>query len=83
MLDLVCHSVITNYATLQVYIWRAVSLSKLLQYERRDMIPAGVTYINVIDDYCKAHELKPNTDAIVEAILVAVDHDCGGFNNYV
>ena len=76
---LFCHNMY-KFITLQVYICRAVSLSKLLQYEIHDMLPAGVTYINVINDYYKGHELKPNTDAIVEAILVAVDHHCGGFN---
>ena len=59
---------------MQVYIWRATSLSKLLQSDERILVSADLTYQNVIDDYCKGHELKPNIAAIVEAILVAVDH---------
>ena len=37
------------------------------------LVSASLTYKDVIADYCKAHDLKPNIKAIVEAVLVAVD----------
>ena len=37
-------------------------------------ISARFTYKNVIEDYSKAHDLKENIEAVVEAILLAVDN---------
>ena len=37
------------------------------------MISASLTYENVITDYCRAHDLKLNIEAVVDAVLVAVD----------
>lgn len=33
-----------------------------------------VTYRNVIADYSRAHELKTNSTAIVQAVIVAIDN---------
>ena len=37
-------------------------------------MPATLTYGQVIADYFRGHELKTDVKAIVEAILVAIDH---------
>ena len=37
-------------------------------------IMCDVTYRNVIADYSRAHELKTNSTAIVQAVIVAIDN---------
>lgn len=37
-------------------------------------VPATLTYKQVIVDYFKAHELIADAKAIMDAILVAIDH---------
>ena len=58
---------------MQAFVRRAEALRRALQSGKFE-VPANLTYENVIADYCKGHDLKPNVKAFVEAILVAVDN---------
>lgn len=61
------------YTCMQAYIWRAEALKRCLQsgiYHAS----ADLNYGNVITDYCRAHDLKTNIKAFVDAILVAIDN---------
>ena len=50
---------------------RAEIQKKILHLQSK--APPNITYKNVVADYCRAHELKTSTTAIVEAIIVAID----------
>ena len=52
---------------------RAEALKKTLQ-SGQYKVPATLTYEEVIADYFRAHELKADAKAILQAILVAIDH---------
>ena len=47
---------------------------KLQSSIRSQSITSDITYKMVIADYCRAHELKTNSTAIVEAVIVAIDN---------
>lgn len=58
---------------MQAYIQRAVSLKMSLLHVKH-LVPINLTFGNVVEDYCEAHDHKANYKAIAEAVLVAVDH---------
>ena len=63
---------------MQAYLCRAKVQKSSLQSKRSHVVTSHITYENIISDYCRAHELKTNATAIVEAVIVAIDNgeDC-------
>lgn len=59
---------------MQAYLCRAKVEKSTLQSKRSGVLPPHITYENVISDYCRAHELKTNATAIVEAVILAIDN---------
>ena len=59
---------------MQAYLCRARVQKSTLRSKQSHVVPSHITYENVISDYCRAHELKTNATAIVEAVIVAIDN---------
>lgn len=60
-------------------------MKRLLSSDERLVISAdqSLNFKNVISDYCKAHDMRTNIKAIVEALLLAINNDLSSLMTHI